>query len=109
MNLTKPDLSQVKKAYFQQYTNGKRVLKIWVYRDPEIIDIDSYNPQRTIYREVVEYCLSLGFQDDTYPIDNRTESELFKDWEKSIERSYLYETTPPGTFEEWKSRLELSF
>lgn len=106
------NLQFVKKAYFQLDAKGQRTLKIWQLGRVDVINLDcewNLSRARILHKDELEYCLAIGFQHDTYPIDNRTEEELKKDWEKEVERRYFYELSPARSFEEWKAKIELSF
>jgi len=106
------DTHVIKKAYFHEYSDGRQVLKIFdIWNGLEVIELSNLEAslKRTTRREIAEYCLLFGFQHDTFPIDNRTEADLKKEWEKAITTSYQYNLPAPGTFEEWKAKQVLSF
>lgn len=115
--ISRVDTSKVKKAYFQEYGDGERVLKIWtLFNQPEIIKLDtpeslewSINRNRHLEAEI-RFCLSFGFEHDTYPIDNRTENDLIKEYEDDRIRCYqlgLGHTVK--SYEEWKAAITPTF
>lgn len=105
-------VTDIKKAYFQKLSTGKQILKIWYLGRVDEVNLGcqvTLSRARILYPEVIDHCLNIGFQDGTYPIDNRTEAELNKDYQEAITRAVNYETTLPESFEAWKKSQQLSF
>lgn len=111
--MTRTDTSSIKKAYFQQYGDGRKVLKIWTTTGRlEVVELSnvewSLNRLYPALRKAAEFCLALGFEHDTYPVDNRTEKEIRRDWEESVTRCYSVGIAPQS-FEAYKESLIPTF
>jgi len=119
MQATQPTLqrqtSEISTAYFQQYSDGTRFLKIrskegWL----DLINLTnrasieyskSRNPR---LHDVINHCLALGFQHDTYAIDNRTQVEYYRDWLDHIDKCAMHGIAA-DCFQVWRDRQLLAF
>lgn len=119
MQATQPTLqrqiSEIRTAYFQAYSDGTRFLKIrskegWL----DLIDLTNeatlaYSKSRNQrLHDVIDHCLALGFQHDTYAIDNRTQVEYYRDWLDHRDRCAVHGIAA-DCFEVWRDRQVLAF
>lgn len=108
-------IAQVRTAYFHQYSDGSRKLKIEHRADwHQMIDIttdDCISTAKWRYpwlSDIINHCMALGFQSGTYAIDNRTQLDYHKDWLKHLDVCAIY-GIPTCSYQEWRDRQVLAF